>query len=454
MKIADHIFKAYDIRGLVPDELDEDTVNGIGRAFADFLYNENETTRSRPIVVGRDMREDSAALANAAISGITAQGRDVIDIGQVTTDMIYYAVGSMEAAGGIVVTASHNSGAYNGMKLCREEARAVGIETGLLDIRERVQSESFRVTEPGSVTEQNITDEWVTHALKFATGLKPLHIAVDAGNGMAGAVIPYLKEKTPLEITPMYFELDGTFPNHEANPMKTETLDNIRQVVVNSKLDFGIAFDGDGDRMMLIDDTGEPVSGSITMAMLARHFLKLYPGSTILHNAITSRVVPETIEQCGGVPVRIKVGHSYIKAKMRVYDAPFGGEHSAHYYFRDNWYADSGLIAAVVAMSVISESGTTLSEIVQPYREAYVHSNEMNFEVADKEAVIQRVAEAFNDGEQDWLDGLTVNYEDWWFNLRPSNTEPLLRLNVEARRQKKIEETIGILKNQISNQGK
>ncbi len=438
----DAIFKAYDIRGLVPDELDEDVARKIGRAFADFLSQTAESTQSKPIVVGRDMRKDSAGLAAAVVSGITEQGRDVVDVGQITTDMIYFATGHLEAAGGIVVTASHNPGAYNGMKLCREGAQAVGVETGLLDIKERVESASFRETGTGSVTEQNLMDAWVDHALGFAPNLQSFRVAVDAGNGMAGAVIPYLQGKAPLDVTPLYFELDGTFPNHEANPLKSETLEDLQQTVVEYGLDFGIAFDGDGDRMLLVDEEGSAVSGSVTTALLARYFLEQNPGSTILHNAITSRIVPETIEKYGGTPVRTKVGHSYIKAKMREYDAPFGGEHSAHYYFRDNWYADSGLIAGMAAMQVLSDAGQTLSELVAPFRKAYYDSGEVNFEVEDKEAMIERIASEFSDGEQDRLDGLTVSYDDWWFNVRPSNTEPLLRLNVEARDKKTVDDNL------------
>lgn len=429
----DAIFKAYDIRGLVPGELNEDITRSIGQALADFLYESVEATRNQPVVVGRDMREDSAALAAALTEGLIQQGRDVIDIGQVTTDMIYFATGHLQTAGGAVVTASHNPGAYNGLKLCREEAQPIGVETGLEDIKQRINRGKFRQAKPGNANEQDIMHEWVEHALGFAPDMGPLRIAVDAGNGMAGKVIPYLEGKTRLKITPLYFQLDGSFPNHEANPLKPETLHDLSSAVQDKGLDCGIAFDGDGDRMVLVDENGQPVSGSVTTAILARYFLRQYPGSTILHNAITSRIVPETIEQCGGTPIRTKVGHSYIKAKMREHDAPFGGEHSAHYYFRDNWYADSGLIAALVALQILGQSGGTLSELAWDYREAYAHSGELNFKVTDAPATLQRLAEEFTGGEQDWLDGLTVNYEDWWFNARPSNTEPLLRLNVEAK---------------------
>jgi phosphomannomutase len=440
-KRLDAIFKAYDIRGLVPDELDEDVAYAVGRAFADFLGETDKGEHAKPVAVGRDMREDSSNLAQAVTSGITQQGRDVLDVGRITTDMMYFATGHLDVAGGMVITASHNPGAYNGIKLAREDARAVGMETGLRDIKEQVvkvlggtdeQRAAANNTKKGSVAGKDITGDWVDHALEFAPNLRPLRIAVDAGNGMAGVVIPHLQGRAPLEITPLYFELDGTFPNHEANPSKSETLVDLQQAVITQQLDLGIAFDGDGDRMLLVDENGETVSGSVTTALLARYFLQQYPGSSILHNAITSRIVPETIEHYGGKPVQTKVGHSYINAHMRRYDAPFGGEHSAHYYFRDNWYADSGLIAALTSLQVLSDSGQTLSALAAPYRDAYCNSEEINFHVADPAAMIEHIAEAFPDGRRDRMDGLTVSYPDWWFNVRPSNTEPLLRLNVEA----------------------
>ncbi|MEX0749042.1 MAG: hypothetical protein WD467_01880 [Candidatus Saccharimonadales bacterium] len=441
----DAIFKAYDIRGLVPDELNEAVATRIGRAFAEFLTDKSPETNSQPLIVGHDMRSDSKALAQAVITGIKTQGRDVISVGLVASDMLYFAVGHLRAAGGVVVTASHNPGKYNGMKICREEARPVGVDTGLLDIKRAVELGEFPQCSPGTIAEANIMKAWVEHALSFTGELKPFRVAVDAGNGMAGAVIPHLIGKTPLEITPLYFELDGTFPNHEANPLKEETLEVLKRTVVENGLDLGLAFDGDGDRVVLIDETGQTVSGSVTAAILAEHFLDEHPGSTILYNAICSRVVDQTIRENGGIPVRTKVGHSYIKAAMREYDAPFGGEHSAHYYFRDNWSADSGLIAALVAMSVLSEAGGSLSELANRFRTSYVQSGEINFEVADKETVIARIKTAFNDGEQDELDGLSVNYKDKWFNVRASNTEPLLRLNIEARDQDQVDELVGRL---------
>ena len=450
----DAIFKAYDVRGLVPDELDVSVARDLGRALADWLSEQTPETKDRPVVVGRDMRADSQELADALIDGIAQQGRDVIDIGQVATDMIYFATGHLKAAGGVVVTASHNPGKYNGMKLCREGAIAIGVDSGLLEIKERIVSSDFKAANTsGSVSTQDVMDEWVKHALSFVSDeLQPLKIAVDAGNGMAGAVMPYVDEQTPLEITRLYFELDGNFPNHEANPMKEDTLADLQQTVVDEGLDFGIAFDGDGDRMMLVDEKGDTVSGSVMCGLLSEYFLKLHPRSNILHNAICSRVVPETIKANGGYPVRTKVGHSYIKAAMREHDAPFGGEHSAHYYFRDNWSADSGLIAALVATGIISRSGKSLSEIVSDLRQQYVHSGEINLEVDDKQAAMERVSARFSDGEQDWLDGLTVNYDDWWCNVRPSNTEPLLRVNVEATDEATLVKNRDVICQTITNE--
>ena len=358
-----HIFKAYDIRGKVGDELNEELAQNVARAFADWLPEEGK------VAVGYDMRPDSQELAQAAVKGLTQQGRDVIDIGQVASDMIYFAVGSMELAGGLMVTASHNPGEYNGIKLCREGAGGISLETGLSDIRDKALAKQFDQQEPGEVEQQNIMDAWVDHAIGFAgDDLEPLRIAVDAGNGMAGAVIPHLEGKVPFKITPLFFKLDGTFPNHEANPLKFETLKDLRQTVLDNKLDAGVAFDGDGDRAVLVDEHGEPLTGSVTTAILADHFLRDSLGGTVLYNAICSRIVPETVEKHGGTSIRTRVGHSIIKQKMAEHEAIFAGEHSAHYYFADNFHADSGLIAAMVALGVLSRSGKTLSELAEPFR--------------------------------------------------------------------------------------
>ncbi len=441
MQFEPLIFKAYDIRGLVGTELTNDVAYGIGRGLADLLETDG------PVAVGYDMRPDSRELASMVRDGLLAQGRDVIEIGQVSTDMIYFAVGHYGMAGGAMVTASHNPGQYNGIKMCRRGAAPIGEETGLMAIRDAMAADSFKSPErEGEVSQRDIMDDWIEHVLSFVDVKQwsAYKIAVDAGNGMAGAVVPHLEGKTPLQITPMYFELDGTFPNHPANPLERENLRDISAKIQEDKLDFGIAFDGDGDRAVLIDADGEPVSGTEMTAIIAEATLVKHPGATILYNVICGRIVPEVIERNGGKGVRTRVGHSFIKADMRTNDAPFGGEHSGHYYFRENFSADSGLIAGLIAVDVLAKSGKSLGELARQYR-TYASSGERNFRVEDKETLTNQLAEEYADGEQDRLDGLTVNYPDWWFNVRPSNTEPLLRLNVEAKTQELLEEKLAQL---------
>ncbi len=432
----DAIFLAYDIRGKVPEQLNAKTAYLIGKALADFLPTKGA------VAVGRDMRPDSGELTDNLVKGLLEQGRDVIDIGQVTSDMIYFAVGSLNLAGGAMITASHNPGAYNGIKLVRERAQGISIESGLRDIKSTIKSGQFKPTaQAGTLEQKQIIDAWINHVLGFVKDmqLKPLKIAVDAGNGMAGAIVPHLEGKVPFKITPLYFELDGTFPNHEANPLKIETLKDLQAKVKELKLDAGVAFDGDGDRAVLVDEQGQPVPGSIMTALLAEYFLKREPGSTILYNLICSRIVPETIQQLGGTAVRTRVGHTFIKNDMRDNKALFAGEHSSHFYFRDNYNADSGLIAAMVGLGILSGSGQKLSQLVQKYKK-YIASGEINFEVKDKGGMMKKIAQQFKDGQQDWLDGLTVQYSDWWFNVRPSNTEPLLRLNIEANTEDEVDQ--------------
>lgn len=437
--VETNIFKAYDIRGKVGTELTAEIAEAVGRALADWLPKQGA------VAVGRDMRPDSEELANAVIEGIVRQGRDVVDIGQVTSDMIYFAVGNLGLAGGAMVTASHNPGADNGIKLCREEAKPLGIETGLADIRDNVLHDDFKpATISGTVTHKNIVDDWIDHALSFVSAdtWDSYDVAIDAGNGMAGAIIPSLEPKIPLRVERMYFELDGTFPNHIANPLVPQNLLYLQAKVTDIKADFGVAFDGDGDRAVIIDETGEPLAGTTVTAILADYFLTKYPGATILYNANCGRIVPETVTRHGGTSYRTKVGHSYIKADMRKYDAVFAGEHSGHYYFRDNFYADSGLIAALAVVQVLAESGLKMSELHSKYRGTYVAIPETNFEIDDKEVVLQRLRTQFQDGTQDELDGLSVNYEDKWFIVRFSNTEPLLRLNAEAASKEALDELV------------
>lgn len=435
MDSLNKIFLAYDVRGKVGTELNSETVGAIGKAFASWL------PENGMVAVGRDMRPDSAELAEAVIAGLRAQGRNVWDIGEVTSDMIYFTVGHFDLAGGVMITASHNPGEYNGIKFCREGAKPVGIESGLAEVRDIVINNDMPVvSKPGNYQEKDVAEEWIEHVLSFvdAEKLKPLKIVVDAGNGMAGKIFPELEPYVPFEVVEMYFELDGTFPNHVANPIEPENIKDLIKRVKSEKADLGIAFDGDGDRAVLIDELGNPLSGTTMTAMLAEYFLRKQPGATILYNATCGWVVPETIEGNGGKAVRTKVGHSYIKAEMRTHDALFAGESSGHYYFRDNFMADSGLIAATVALGLISESKQKVSKLAENFRK-YHHIPETNFVVEEKEAVIANLTNHFKEEKQDMLDGLTVYTKNAWFNVRPSNTEPILRLNAEGKDKDALE---------------
>lgn len=439
MSDIENIFKAYDVRGKVGSELTPEVVTKIGRAFADWLPNEGA------VAVGRDMRPDSKELAEALIKGLSQQGRDVIDIGEVTSDMIYFATGNLGLAGGVVITASHNPGAYNGIKFCREEAKPVGEESGLFEVRDKVIANEFsEAATPGTVTQKDVVEDWITHVLSFIDPKKlaPLKLAVDAGNGMAGKIFPELEPYVPFEVVELYFELDGTFPNHIANPLEPKNLVDVQAAIKEHGCDAGVAFDGDGDRAVLLDEKGELVTGTVLTALLAEYFLKLHPGATILHNAICGRAAVEAIKKAGGKAVRTRVGHSFIKGEMRKNNAVFAGEHSGHYYFKDNYMADSGLIAAVIGLYILCLSGKKLSELAAPYRKAYVQIPETNFEVTDKEAMLKKITAEFPDNDTDMLDGLTVQFPNAWFNVRPSNTEPLLRLNAEARTKDELDRLV------------
>jgi len=438
MKITESIFKAYDIRGTVGTELTEEVAEAVAKATADWLPREGD------VAVGYDMRPDSQSLAAAVMRGLNGQGRGVVDIGEVTSDMIYFAVGDMDLAGGIMVTASHNPGKDNGIKIYRDEVQPVGLNSGLDEIRDAVIADRFKpkADKPGSVTKHTIDEAWVEHCLKFVTApLKPFKIAIDAGNGMAGKIMPLIQPKLGLDVTEMFYELDGTFPNHEANPMKPENLADLAEMVKSKGLDFGLAFDGDGDRVGMVDDLGRPVLGSDVVALEAQHFLKLYPGTTIVHDLRLSRSVKELIEEWGGKLYATPVGRSYLGPEIRKRDLPFAGELTGHLYFRDNFYADSGLIGALVAMVALTESGKKLSELVDSYHR-YAITPEINFKVTDKQAVLERLEKEFADGTPSHLDGLTVDYPDWWFNVRTSNTEPVVRLNVEAKDEAMLQEKI------------
>lgn len=432
----ENIFKAYDVRGKVDTELTPHVVKNIGRAFADWLPEKGT------VVVGHDMRPDSRKLADELINGLTMQGRNVWDIGLASSDMIYFAPAKFDLAGGAMITASHNPSEYNGIKLCRKGARPVGLESGLNAIRDSVLSDKFLppASQKGSITKKNLLNDWIEQALSLVDvgKIKPFKIGVDAGNGMAGLTFPYASKRLPIEVTPLYFELDGTFPNHEANPMKVETLRDLSAIIVDKGLDFGVAFDGDADRMALVDERGIPLTGSMTCALLAKYVLDKYPSSTIVHDLCMSRSTVEYIHSLGGKTVRSKVGNTIVKEMVRKNRAAMGGEITGHFMFKDNYFVDSGLVAALIALEVLSTSDFTLSEFVKKH-DAYYHHPEINMKVKDKLAALKRVANAYNDADIDWLDGLTVSYPDRWFNIRPSNTEPVMRLNVEAKTKSDIE---------------
>jgi phosphomannomutase len=432
MPALDAIFKAYDIRGLAPEQLTEDLARSIGAAFAAF-------TKSDRILLARDMRPSGVALSRAFADGATGQGADVIDLGLASTDLLYFAAGKLDAPGAMF-TASHNPARYNGIKLCLSGARPVGEDTGLADIKAMVEAGEPAPppgVRAGTVTQQSLIDDYADHVRTFIDvgSLRPLKVIADTANGMGGLVVPRVFERLgSIDLEILFGELDGTFPNHPADPIQPENLRDLQARVLETKADVGLAFDGDADRVFLVDEKAQPVSGSLTTAMVAKSMLEKHPGATVIHNLICSKAVPEVIRENGGTPVRTRVGHSFIKAKMAETGAVFGGEHSGHYYFADNYRADSGLIAAVVILELLSKADAPLSEVRAPF-ERYADSGEINTEVADPKAVIEKVAAAFDGGGAaiDRLDGLTVDLGEWWFNLRPSNTEPLLRLNLEAR---------------------
>ncbi len=420
------VFKAYDIRGRTDlGELDPPLAEAVGGAFV-------LLTGASQIAVGRDCRRSSPDLAEAIAAGITGQGADVLDVGEVPTDCIYYVSGSRSIPG-VMITASHNPPEYNGIKLCREGAAPVGAETGLGEIRAMVDQGVPSGPGGGVVEVVDAISGYVDHLLSVVDPdrIGRLRVAADGGNGMAGVAIGRIFERLDAELIGLYLEPDGTFPNHPADPLQPENLQDLVALMERERPDLGVAFDGDADRAFFVDDQLQPLSGSTTTALIARWFLQRHPGATIVHNLITSRAVAETIRAHGGVPVRTRVGHSFIKKVMAESGAVFGGEHSGHYYFADNYRADSGMLAMLVLLQVVSEAERPLSELRKDV-EPYVASGEINFEVADQHATLERVARAFAGADQDRLDGLTVSWPTKWFNLRPSNTEPLLRLNAEA----------------------
>src|SRR5438270_2958062 len=431
------LVKAYDVRGIAGENLTDEVAYRIGRAAAHYLDVPE-------IAVGRDMRLSSPQLAAALLRGIIDQGTNAIDLGMVTTDGLYFAVGAFDYAAGVMITASHNPGQYNGMKFCRAQAFPISLESGLADIRDlAIRGDFPEPARKGQVIQRDVTEEYISHALSFidVSKIKPLKVVIDAGNGMAGLVMPRVFKHLPCTLIPLYFELDGNFPNHPASPIEPENMEDLQKKVREIGADLGAAFDGDADRMFPVDERGDVVDGSMVTAIVSNSLLHKQSGSTILYNLIVSKSVPELINRLGGKAVRTRVGHSYIKAEMRKLNGIFGGEHSGHFYFRDNWFADSGLIAFLITLELVSIEGKPLSELLKPLDKG-VRSGEINSTVNDVQGKLQVLEEHFGKDAQsvDHLDGITVDYEDWWFNVRPSNTEPLLRLNVEANNRQLMEQ--------------
>ena len=446
MALDPKVFKAYDVRGIYPSELDEEGAYAIGRAYAEHF-------EPKAIAVGRDMRLSSPSVAEAAIRGVTDAGVNVADIGLVGTEMVYFAVGELGLDGGIMVTASHNPKEYNGMKIVRRGALPVGGESGLLDVRDRALAGFGRPARRGAVRQEDVWPGFVERVLSFVepAAIRPLRVVVDGANGMAGAMLPPILERLPVDVVRCHFEPDGTFPHHEPNPLLPENREFIVAKVVEEGADLGIAFDGDADRCFFVDDTGEFVPGDFVTALLAASMLEREPGGKIIYDVRASWAVPDTVAGLGGVALVNRVGHAFIKHRMRKEDAVFGGEVSGHYYFRDFFKADSGTIPALLMLELISKREQRLSEILRPYRERYFITGELNTPVPDVALKLQELKEHFrSQGEISHLDGISVTAKDWHLNVRPSNTEPLLRLNLEALdpqlMARKRDEALGVIR--------
>ncbi len=433
------VVKAYDVRGLYPQQINATIARSLGAAFAKYSsakYGSTKHGGTGQLVIGRDMRTSGEELAVAFAEGATAVGSDVIDIGLASTDLLYFATGHLNLPGAML-TASHNPAAYNGIKLCGPSAAPIGLESGLAEIAKLAQAGAEAASERGKITSRNLLEQFVQHVHSFVdtTVLAPLNVVADTANAMGGYVLPPVFADLPFKLEVLHQELDGTFPNHPADPLQPENLVDLQAQVKATTADVGLAFDGDADRVFLVDEQARPISGSLTTALVAGAVLAREGPGPILHNLICSRAVPEVITEAGGTPVRTRVGHSYIKAKMQETGAAFGGEHSGHYYFARNFNADSGLIAALVVLEQLSKASVPLSQLLEPF-DRYVSSGEINLEVAEPATMIERVSQHYSQSKealtQDRLDGLTVQSADWWFNLRPSNTEPVLRLNAEA----------------------
>ncbi len=430
------VFKAYDVRGIYPDELDEVGAYAIGRAYVEHF-------EPRTIAVGRDMRASAPAMAAAAIDGAVDAGADVVDIGMGGTEMLYCAVGELGLEGGIAVTASHNPKEYTGMKIVRRGALPVGGDSGLLEIRDRALAGFGDAERHGAVAQADVWPAFVERVLSFvdAGAIKPLRVVIDAANGMAGAMLPPVLERVPIDAVRCFFEPDGTFPNHEPNPLLPENREFIVRKTLEEGADFGVAFDGDADRCFFVDDTGEFVPGDFATALFAESILAKEPAGKVIYDVRASWAVPETIERAGGAPLVNRVGHAFIKHRMRQEDAVFAGEVSGHYYFRDFFQADSGVIPFLLMLERVSQAEKPLSEILRPFRERYFITGEINSTVSDVPVKLQELKERFGrEGRVSHLDGVSVDADDWHFNVRPSNTEPLLRLNLEARTQKLMEQ--------------
>ncbi len=451
------IFKAYDIRGVYGQQFTEEDAWKIGYATANFLRSlltgyDRGQANAHSICVGRDMRTHSKSLKKALIRGMNATGANVIDIGMIDTPQMYYAINHFGTCGGVQVTASHNPAKYNGFKISGIDAKPVGVDTGLKDI-EHISMALLHTkgNEDGSVEKYDITEDYKQHVLKFLKpGLKPLKIAIDASNGMAGKTIPEIFGDLPVEIVPINFKHDGTF-KHEPNPLVEENLAELKEVIKAQKCDFGVCFDGDADRLMMVDEKGQNIGCDLITALMVPYFLEIKPASTIVYDLRSSLVVSEEIIKHGGTPRRERVGHSFMKKALRDSHAIFGGELSGHFYYRDSFSTDSGMITLTHVLNIVSASDKPVSELIAPLRR-YSSSGEVNFEVEDKKNKMKELAKTYSTGNVDWLDGVTVRFKEWWFNCRPSNTEPLLRLNVEAKTKEMLDEKFAELASNIGTQ--
>lgn len=457
MKINPNIFKAYDIRGIYPNELNEETAFLIGKAFIRYLKKIGKVESHFRIIVSRDDRPSSMPLMENLIKGLAQENVKIINAGQTSTPMHYWIINKELADGGIMITASHIPKEFNGFKISRETAIPLGVDSGLNDIKDIIESENFTPTskEPKILGDKKMNEVWgftiydqnyLKKYVRFLTGgldLKSMKIAIDNGNGMAGAILPSLfKELPTLKIIPLYFEPDGTFPNHEANPLKEETLNKLKETIKNEKADMGIAFDGDGDRIFFLNKEAKRISADLITALIAEDYLKKHPGASILYDPRSSKIVKEAIEFLGGTAIMSKVGHAFFKKAMRENDAIFGGELSGHYYFKDFFSADSGIFAMLKVLSIISESRKNIDELIKPFQK-YFHSGEINFNVKNQKKVIEKIKGKYKDAKKIFdFDGTTIEYDDWWFNLRPSNTENLLRLNLEAKTENLMKEKV------------